>query len=89
MEDLRPDRKITPWEEVKGQAVLGEQDFVERIKGRMKNRGSRREQSGVRQLEAMDPAAVLKKVARYFQLPEGQLTSKRTGVETSAGWRLN
>jgi REP element-mobilizing transposase RayT len=78
----------TPWEEVKGQAVLGEEDFVERIKARMKNRGSRREQPGVRQLEAMDPAAVLKKVARYFQLPEGQLTSKRTGRRDERGMAL-
>jgi putative transposase len=32
----------TPWEEVKGQTGLGEEDFVERIKARMKTPGSRR-----------------------------------------------
>jgi hypothetical protein len=79
----------TLWEEVKGQAVLGEEDFIERIKARMKNPGSRREQPGVRQLEAMDPAAVLKKVARYFQLPEGQLTSKCTGRRDERGMALD
>jgi putative transposase len=78
----------TPWEEVKGQAVLGGEDFVERIKERMKNLGSRREQPGVRQLEAMDPAAVLKKVARYFQIPESQLTGKRTGRRDERGMAL-
>jgi putative transposase len=78
----------TPWEEVKGQAVLGGEDFVERIKVRMKNRGSRREQPAVRQLGAMDPAAVLKKVARYFQLPERQLTGKRTGRRDERGMAL-
>ncbi|MGH7824912.1 MAG: REP-associated tyrosine transposase [Candidatus Binatia bacterium] len=78
----------TPWEEVKGQAVLGGEDFVERIKGRRKSLGSRREQPGVRQLEAIDPAAVLKKVARYFQLPERQLTGKRTGRRDERGVAL-
>jgi chromosomal replication initiation ATPase DnaA len=68
--------------------VLGGEDFVERIKERMKNLGSRREQPGVRQLEAMDPAAVLKKVARYFQIPESQLTGKRTGRRDERGMAL-
>jgi hypothetical protein len=54
----------------------------------MKKPGSRREQPGFRQLEAMDPAVVLKKVARYFGLPEGQLTSKRTGCRDERGMAL-
>lgn len=78
----------TPWEDVKGQAVLGEEDFVERIKGRMKKRGSSREQPSVRQLEAMDPGVVLKKVARYFQVPESQITGKRTGRRDERGMAL-
>ena len=55
-------------EEVKGQVVLGEEDFVERIKAKMKQQGSRREQPGIKQLEATNPGTVLKKVARYFEL---------------------
>jgi putative transposase len=69
----------TPWGEVKGQAVLGEEDFVERIKAKMKQPGSRREQPGVKQLEAIDPGTVLKKVARYFSVADSRLTAKRTG----------
>jgi putative transposase len=68
----------TPWESVTGQAVLGEGDFVERIKARMKKRGSRREQPSVRQLEAIDPRTIVRAVARYFRLAETQLIGKRT-----------
>jgi REP element-mobilizing transposase RayT len=78
----------TPWEDVKGQAVLGEEDFVERIKARMIKQGSSREQPSVRQLKAMDPGAVLKKVARYFQVPESQITGKRTGRRDERGMAL-
>ena len=42
----------------------------------------------VRELEAMDPGAVLKKVARYFELPEAQLTGKRTGHRDERGMAL-
>jgi hypothetical protein len=41
--------------------VLAEEDFIERIKARMKKQGSRREQPGVKQLEAVDPGTILKK----------------------------
>ena len=78
----------TPWAEVKGQAVLGEEDFVERIKARVKTQGSRRKQPSVRQLETMDAGNVLKKVARYFQLSENQLTGKRTGHRDERGMAL-
>jgi hypothetical protein len=78
----------TPWTEIKGQAVLGEEDFVERIKARVKKQGSRREQPSVRQLETMDAKTVLKKVARYFKLSENQLTGKRTGHRDERGMAL-
>jgi putative transposase len=79
----------TPWEEVKGQAVLGGEDFVERIKGRMKNLGSRREQPGVRQLEARILRLCLKTWRDFFSCPRGNLQASAPGAETSAGWRLN
>jgi REP element-mobilizing transposase RayT len=69
----------TPWEDVKGQVVLGEEGFVERVKERIKKPGSKREQPSIRHLEAMKPAAVLRAVARYFGLAEKQLIGKRTG----------
>jgi REP element-mobilizing transposase RayT len=78
----------TPWAEVKGQAVLGEEEFVERIKAIVKKQGSRREQPSVRQLETMDAKTVLKKVARYFKLSENQLTGKRTGHRDERGIAL-
>ena len=75
----------TPWEEVRGQAVLGEEGFVERVKGRIKELGSKRERPGVRQLAAKEPARVLKEVARYFGLAERQLAGKRTGHRDERG----
>ena len=69
----------TPWKEVKGQVVLGEEGFVERVKGRIKKPGSRREQPSIRDLEARKPTTVLREVATYFGLAEEQLIGKRTG----------
>jgi REP element-mobilizing transposase RayT len=78
----------TPWEDVKGQTVLGEEDFVERIKGRMKKPGSKREQSGIRQLESIEPSAVLREVVRCLRLREEQLLGKRTGHRDERGMAL-
>jgi hypothetical protein len=64
---------------------LGEEDFVERIKARVKKCGSRREQPSVRQLEAIEPLTILKAVARYFKVAETQLTRKRTGYRDERG----
>jgi len=69
----------TPWEKLEGQVVLGRQDFVERVKRKIKVRGSRREQPAVRHFEAKELKAVLREVARYFRLREEKLTGKRTG----------
>jgi putative transposase len=69
----------TPWDGVKRQAVLGKEDFVERVKSRTRARGSRREQPAVREFEATDPARILRAVARYCKVAEGKLTDKRTG----------
>lgn len=69
----------TPWEDVTGQVVLGEQDFVERVKHRLDKPGSKREQPSVRQLEAKAPEAVFRAVVRYFGMEEKRLTGKRTG----------
>jgi REP element-mobilizing transposase RayT len=69
----------TPWDAVKGQAVLGREDFVEQVKTRVESKGSRREQPAVREFEAMDPAVILRTVARYCGVAENQLARKRTG----------
>jgi chromosomal replication initiation ATPase DnaA len=59
--------------------VLGKEYFVERVKTRVKRKGSRREQPAVRELEAIDSAQILRPVARYLGLSEAELTGKRTG----------
>ena len=56
----------TPWDRVQGQVVLGEEKFVERIKKEVEEKGAKREQPGVRQLQAKSPGDVLKAVARYY-----------------------
>jgi hypothetical protein len=53
-----------------------------------KKPGSRREQPGVKQSEAIDPGTVLKKVARYFEVTQSQLTAKRTGHHDERGMAL-
>jgi REP element-mobilizing transposase RayT len=78
----------TPWEAVKGQVVLGKEDFVERVKTRMKKKGSRREQPAVREFEAIDPEQILRAVARYLRLAEAELTGKRTGYRDERGIAL-
>jgi REP element-mobilizing transposase RayT len=69
----------TPWEGVTGQVVLGEKDFVERVKRRIDKKGSKREQPAIGQLQAKSPEAVLSEVARYFGVEEKRLTGRRTG----------
>jgi chromosomal replication initiation ATPase DnaA len=69
----------TPWEELKGEVVLGEKSFVDRVKRRIEASNSHRELPALRSLKASDPTRVLRKVARYFRLAEKQLIGKRTG----------
>jgi putative transposase len=76
---------ITPWEKLEGQVVLGKEDFVERIKRKIKANGSRREQPAVRHFEGKELKTVLREVARYFRLQEEKLTGKRTGHRDERG----
>jgi putative transposase len=69
----------TPWEKLQGQVVLGDEDFVERVKRKIKGRGSRREQPAIRHFAAKDLKTVLRAVAGYFRLAEEKLTGRRTG----------
>jgi len=78
LEGMR-DGYTTPWEGVTGQVVLGEPDFVERIKRRVDKPGSKREQPSIGQLEAKGAQAVLREVVRYFGVDGKRLTGKRTG----------
>lgn len=57
---------------------MGEEGFIERIKGRIAERGSKREQPSLRELEAKRADVVLGEVARHFGLKESELTGRRT-----------
>jgi REP element-mobilizing transposase RayT len=69
----------TPWAKLQGQVVLGEGDFVERVKKKIKAGGSRREQPAIRRFEGKKLKVVLRAVAGYFGLAEEKLTGRRTG----------
>jgi len=68
----------TPWEDLKGQVVLGREGFLERVRQRLDKTTSRREQPSVGALQSVDPEEVLKAVGRYFQLKAEELSRKRT-----------
>jgi hypothetical protein len=70
----------TPWDSVEGQVVLGEKKFIERIKDKLEEDGSQREQPGMRRLRAKAPGGVIQAVARYFGVEEKRVTGKRTGL---------
>ena len=66
----------TPWEDLRAQMVLGDRDFVEKLKG-MKIRGSAKDQPSYRMIQSLDAEALIKKAADYFRLDETELTKKR------------
>ena len=68
----------TPWENVQGQAVLGEDEFVEKLRAKVIQAGPMREQPALRRLGAMDAAAVLQRVSGYFGIKLEELAKKRT-----------
>jgi putative transposase len=77
---------MTPWEELRGQVVLGREGFWEQVKGRWSRKRARsREQPSLRVLERMDPGTVLRKVAEYFKLRPEELRKKRSGFRDQRG----
>jgi chromosomal replication initiation ATPase DnaA len=56
--------------------VLGEQDFVEKLKG-MKIKGSANDYPSYRMIQSIDAEALIKQAAEYFRLGEAELTGKR------------
>jgi REP-associated tyrosine transposase len=68
----------TPWDEVKGQSVLGDEEFLKKLKDRIRKTRSRREQPALRVFETIDAGDVLKSVSRYFRITEQELSKKRT-----------
>lgn len=50
----------TPWEDLQAQMVLGDRDFVEKLKG-MKISGSAKDQPSYRMIQSIDAEALIKK----------------------------
>jgi hypothetical protein len=66
----------TPWQDLLAQMVLGDGDFVEKLKG-MKIKGSPKDQPSYRMIQSIDAQALIKQAANYFRLDERDLTRKR------------
>ena len=70
----------TPWEDLQGQVVLGEEGFWERVKERWLGKGGDvREQPSLRSLEKVGMGEVLRKGAEYFKLKPEDFKRKRSG----------
>lgn len=76
----------SPWEDLKGQVILGEEGFWERVRGKwMKGKGSAKEQPSLRALEAKGPEETLRKVAGYFKLKPEELRERRSRYRDQRG----
>jgi hypothetical protein len=67
----------TPWEKLKGQVVLGQEEFVQRVKRKTNGKASPREQPSMKVLEAVSPDEVLKKVSQELGIKTEELVGKR------------
>lgn len=68
----------TPWEDLKGQVILGKDSFWERVKRRwVKEGGSTKERPSLRILQKIDSREILKEAAAYFKLRPEDLARKR------------
>jgi cell division protein ZapA (FtsZ GTPase activity inhibitor) len=69
----------TPWEDLKGQMVLGEEGFWERVREKWERKGSNaKEQPSVRWLERVEPKELLKQAATYFNVKVEELAKRRS-----------
>ncbi|MFQ5918059.1 MAG: hypothetical protein ACE5I0_09650 [Candidatus Binatia bacterium] len=68
----------TPWDDLKGQLVLGGEGFWESLKRKWMREGAdRREQPSLKWIEGIEPRKILKEVAGYFHLRPEEVTRKR------------
>jgi REP element-mobilizing transposase RayT len=69
----------TPWDNLTGQTVLGEEGFYERLRQKWQPKtASSKEQPSARWLERLEPSEVLRQVAAYFTIKLEDLIKKRT-----------
>ena len=66
----------TPWDDLLVQMVLGDRDFVEKLK-RLKIKGNPQDQPSYRLIQSIDAETLIKQAANYFRLGEADLTRKR------------
>jgi putative transposase len=72
----------TPWKELKGQVVLGDEAFWKFVKSRSEQLvvpTTAREQPSLKILEKLTPAEIVSRVAEYFGLEPRRLERKRSG----------
>ena len=65
-----------PWDDLLAQMVLGDRDFVEKLK-RLKIKGNPKDQPSYRLIQSIDAETLIKQAANYFRLGEADLTRKR------------
>jgi REP element-mobilizing transposase RayT len=72
----------TLWENLRGQVLLGEEGFWQKVTGRwVKESGSSKEQPSLRVLLRIEPGEILNEAAAYFKLRYEDLTRKRGGCQ--------
>jgi len=67
----------TPWEKLKGQVILGREEFVRKLKRKTIGKASAREQPSMKVIEAVRPDDVLRKVSRKLGIKSAELVGKR------------
>lgn len=67
----------TPWDNVTGQVVLGEKEFVDGVKGRYVERRSEREQPSAREFLAKSATVILGEVCRQLGINQDEIQRKR------------
>ena len=67
----------TPWEEVRGQTVIGSEGFVEEMVERyLKGMRDRKELSGIREIVGARPEDVLREVRKHFGIEGGEISGR-------------
>ena len=75
-----------PWKALRGQVILGSEDFWKRVKDkRLPRADDVKEQPSLRSLERLEPQAVIQQVARYFEIEPHDLRRKRSGYRDQRG----
>lgn len=68
----------TPWDNVTGQVVLGQERFIDAIKDKLAVGETVREQPGARLFAARSAAEIVREICQRFGVKEKEITAKRT-----------